>query len=300
MDIHALRAFLAVKETGSFSQAGEQLFLTQPAISKRIAALELDLGTRLFDRVGKKVLLTEAGQELYTRAKSILLELEDCRRVIANLTESLSGTVSFGTSHHIGLHRLPPILKSFSIQYPQVDLDIHFMDSEKACSALSDGLVELALATLPESTTPAFTKQLVTVPVWQDPLVPVISKQSHLFSSTAPEQKITPTELASYPAILPGHGTYTRNLIETAFSKRDVQLEVKLATNNFETIRMLIGVGLGWGFLPTSMVKNTEDTFCQLQVDEIKIKRTLGVIRHRQRSLSNGAQALLARIVPKT
>jgi DNA-binding transcriptional LysR family regulator len=80
MDIAALQAFLAVAETGSFSRAAERIFLTQPAVSKRIAALEANLDARLFDRIGRTVQLTPAGQALLARTRAILRELDDVKR----------------------------------------------------------------------------------------------------------------------------------------------------------------------------------------------------------------------------
>ena len=108
MDIPSLRGFLAVAEHGSFSAAAEELHLTQPAVSKRVAQLELGLGQRLFDRVGHRVLLTRAGEVLLPRARCILQEISDTRRVLANLRGLVDGSLSIVTSHHIGLRRLPP------------------------------------------------------------------------------------------------------------------------------------------------------------------------------------------------
>ncbi|MEQ9508335.1 MAG: LysR family transcriptional regulator, partial [Alloalcanivorax xenomutans] len=136
MDTQSLQAFMAVAESGSFSGAAERLFLTQPAVSKRIAVLEQQLGARLFDRVGRRIRLTEAGEALLPRARKVLQELEDMGRAINNLTGEVSGTLRIGTSHHIGLHRLPPVLRRFSREYPQVRLDIHFIDSEEAWEAV--------------------------------------------------------------------------------------------------------------------------------------------------------------------
>ena len=82
MDIPNLQAFIAIAETGSFSEASEHLYLTQPAISKRIAALESELDTSLFDREGRHTQLTEAGRALLPRAQKILLEIEDSRRAL--------------------------------------------------------------------------------------------------------------------------------------------------------------------------------------------------------------------------
>nr|P96194.1 RecName: Full=Uncharacterized HTH-type transcriptional regulator in ibpB-leuC intergenic region [Azotobacter vinelandii]CAA72148.1 CynR protein [Azotobacter vinelandii] len=108
MDLASLNAFIAVAETGSFSEAGERLHLTQPAVSKRIAALEQQLQVRLFDRLGREVRLTEAGRALLPRAYRILSVLEDTRRALNNLNGDVSGRLTLATSHHIGLHRLPP------------------------------------------------------------------------------------------------------------------------------------------------------------------------------------------------
>ena len=116
MDTNSLRTFITTAELESFSLAAEQLYLTQPAISKRIAALEEELGAKLFDRIGRHVSLTEAGRTLLQRARIILQEVEDSRRLISNLSGTVSGRLSIGTSHHIGLHRLPPVLRRYSAE----------------------------------------------------------------------------------------------------------------------------------------------------------------------------------------
>ena len=132
IDTPTLTAFMAVAETGSFSAAAERLFITQPAISKRIALLEQQLDARLFDRVGRQIKLTEAGNALMPRARQVLMDVEDMARAIHDLSGEVSGKLRIGTSHHIGLHRLPPVLRQFSRDYPKVTLDIHFIDSEEA------------------------------------------------------------------------------------------------------------------------------------------------------------------------
>ena len=169
MDIDALQAFVAVAENQSFSQAAAQLFLTQPAVSKRVAGLESELDTRLFDRIGRKVELTETGLALLPKARNILLDVEDSRRAISNLSGKIGGRLSIGTSHHIGLHRLPPVLRSFTKQFSDVELDLHFMDSEEACRAVEHGDLELGIVTLPlEAPT-----DLHVHFIWPDPLAVV-------------------------------------------------------------------------------------------------------------------------------
>src|SRR5689334_5953889 len=131
MDTESLAAFLEIADAGSFSAAAGRLHLSQPAISKRIATLEQRLDSRLFDRIGRRVLLTEAGRALLPYARRVREDLEDGRRALSHLSHRVQGRLTIGTSHHIGLHRLPPVLKTFAHDHPDVDLDIQFMDSEE-------------------------------------------------------------------------------------------------------------------------------------------------------------------------
>jgi len=285
MDIAALKAFTAVADSGSFSVAAEHLFLTQPAISKRIAALESELDAKLFDRIGRTVTLTEAGRALLPRAQNILVELEDSVRAISNLTGEVHGTLRFATSHHIGLHRLPPALKRFTQQHPQVRLDIRFMDSEEACTAVEHGELELGIVTLPPKPLPNLTTRVV----WQDPLGIAVSSHHPLATRT----RVNLNELAQHPAILPATNTYTRQIAERAFKTLGLKLDVALSTNYLETIKMLTSVGIGWSLLPVTMLDSRTR---QLSVRGLSLQRSLGIVYHRERTLSNAARELIRQL----
>jgi DNA-binding transcriptional LysR family regulator len=282
MEIAALKAFIAVAETGSFSLAAGQLFLTQPAISKRISALETELEARLFDRIGRSVILTEAGRALLPRARRILLELEDSARAIASLSNEVRGTLRFGTSHHIGLHRLPPVLKQFTRKYPQVRLDIQFMDSEAACRAVEQGELEIGIVTLP----PMPSAALSILAIWPDPLEVAVSREHPLAERREPRLR----DLVQYPAILPAPTTFTRQIVERAFRGLGLELNVALSTNYLETIGMLVSVGMGWSLLPVTML---DGQIQSLRLPGLALQRTLGVVHHRERTLSNAARTLI-------
>ena len=282
MDTQALTAFLAVAESGSFSTAAERLFLTQPAVSKRIAQLEQQLGTRLFDRVGRRIRLTEAGEALLPRARQVLLDLEDMRRAISNLTGTVSGTLRIGTSHHIGLHRLPPVLRRFSREYPDVKLDIHFIDSEEAWEAVLHGDLEMGVVTLPPQPDPRLHSQAV----WQDPLVFMAAPEHPL----ARLDRVTLETLTGYSAILPSPVTFTRRIVESLFEEQALTLNISMSTNYLETIHMMVSIGLGWSVLPETML---DDSVVRLNVDTALPVRRLGVVTHPGRSRSNAAGAFL-------
>ncbi|MFC1603063.1 LysR family transcriptional regulator [Pseudomonadota bacterium] len=283
MDINNLRAFVNVAEHGSFSLAAERLHLTQPAISKRVAVLESELDTRLFDRIGHQVTLTEGGRQLLPRAKDMLNEVTDIKRSLANLTDQVTGTLSMGTSHHIGLHRLPPVLRKFSQYYPDVQLDIQFMGSENACNAVEHGQLELAIATLPTKPSP----QLELTAIWNDPLCFVVGKDHPLATTHLPDLKT----LSEHQAVLPTIGTYTRDILEQALTPKGITIQTGISTNYLETLKMLVSIGLGWSLLPGTLIN--DDEFKILQIEELQLTRTLGVIRHQKRTLSNAARAML-------
>lgn len=288
MDTASLKTFVTIADTGSFSLAAERLYLTQPAISKRIQALESELDARLFDRVGRQTLLTPAGEIFYQRAQIILQQLEDSQREIANLSGEVAGTLHVGTSHHIGLHRLPPILKRLNQEYPRLTLDIHFMDSEVAYRQVLNGKLELGIITIPNTT----ERELETRSIWKDPLDFVVGK-SHALATTMSAKKsahISLKNLSQHNAILPAKSTYTRQILDAAFNKQGLDISTTLSTNYLETIKMLVSVGLGWSALPRTMV-NRE--LIVLNVPRLQLQRNLGIVWHPKRTLSNGATMMM-------
>lgn len=288
MDISSYAAFLAVAEHASFSQAADKLHLTQPAISKRIAQLEGELGVPLFDRLGRRVALTEAGRALRPLAERILRDVRETRQVIANLTHEVSGPLALVTSHHIGLRRLPPILRDFTGGFPRVRLDLAFMDSEQACQAVERGVFELGVVTLPLRPSPL----LECIPLWEDRLVIAVAPNHPL----AGQSGVPLEKLGEHPAILPAVGTYTRTIIEAPILQRHGALDVILETNYLETIRTMVAIGLGWSALPRVMLG---PDVVEVPVEGLSIHRTLGIVRHAERTISNASRALSAMLREK-
>src|SRR5689334_6250155 len=288
MDTDSLAALLEIADTGSFSAAAARLHLSQPAISKRIKALEERVGSALFDRIGRRVQLTEAGRTLLPYARRVREDLEDGRRALSHLAREVRGRLTIGTSHHIGLHRLPPVLKAFAHDHPDVDLDIQFMDSEIACQAVLAGKLELGIVTLPT----APLDGLETKRIWDDPLAVVVSPEHPL----AARKRVTLAELARHPAVLPDEATYTHRIIKAELAKHAVAPRVRLATNYLETLKMLVGIGLGWSVLPRSML---DDSVRALRIPGFAPGRTLGAVWHRKRTLSAPAQRLLQQLGPR-
>lgn len=282
METQNLKAFVLVAEAESFSIAAQKLHLTQPAVSKRVAQLEEQLDTPLFDRIGRHVSLTEAGRALLPHARAVQLELQAAERSVRDLAGEVAGELRLATSHHIGLHRLPPVLSYFSKAYPSVQIDIDFMDSEQAYDLTLRGEVELAVVTL----APTMVPNIVTQTIWQDPLDFMV-QEGHKLSG---RKKVDLKTLSTHPAILPGMNTYTGQIVKSLFDSRELPLNIAIATNYLETIRMMASVGLGWTVLPRTM---RDHSLVSLPLRDGLIHRDLGVVHHEGRSLSRAAQAFI-------
>jgi DNA-binding transcriptional LysR family regulator len=283
MDTPSLKAFVEVAGRASVSRAAHALHLTQPTISKRLQALEAALGQRLFDRVGRKLQLTDAGRTLLPHAQRVLDSVEDGRRALALLSDTVSGKLSIGTSHHIGLHRLPPVLRRFTRAYPQVELDLHFMDSEVACEAVIAGTLELGVVTLPGKPLPHLAMQRV----WADPLAVVVAAKHPLARKRRPRL----ADLAALPAVMPDERTYTHRIVTEALQRHGLAPRILLATNYLETLKMLVAIGLGWSVLPRSML---DASIRALRIPELAVQRELGAVWHERRTLSAAARAFVA------
>lgn len=280
MDTETLKAFISVANSRSFSVAAKELFITQPAVSKRIASLELHLNHSLFDRLGKEVALSEAGEKLLPKAIQILQAISDAERSIRESSGEIIGTLRVATSHHIGLHHLPPVLRAFASKHRNVNLKFEFLDSEQAHDKVINGECELAIVTL----APKIEDPLEGVTIWRDPLYFVTGNEHHL----ANEKQVALETLSQNAAILPDLNTFTGRLVKEFFDNANLSLSLNMTTNYLETIKMMVSVGLGWSVLPRTLI---DDQMSILTIQKPQLQRNLGVIKHRRRSLSNAAKA---------
>lgn len=289
MDTQNLQAFVAVALSRSFSLAAEKLHITQPAISKRIHMLEQQLDTQLFDRIGRQVSLTEAGRTLLPHAESILAAMHTARQAVADLSGETKGQLKLITSHHIGLHRLPKILREYTERYPLVELDIRFMDSGEAYAAVLKGDCDLGIITEVAQHDTA----LNTRTVWTDTMLFVAAPQHPLSQLNT----VTLADISPYQALLPERRFYTTQLVEELFTRNGLTIKINLATNYLETIKALISAGYAWSVLPQSMLQDGALKVLSVQSPDsstpISITRNLDCIYHRQRLMSNAGKAFL-------
>lgn len=277
IDIPNLKAFVAVASHARMAEAADALNLSQPAVSKRLSELERRLDIRLFDRVGKSLALTAAGREFLGQAESLLAEHDRLQRLVGDLAQGQQSQLRLATSHHIGLHLLPPILRQLRAEQPDLKLSIQFMDSDAAYAAVQAGQVDLALATLD----PNDDSGVRAIPLWQDRLGWWVHPSHPL--------AVSQDALQEHLALMPASGTHTRTLVEQALGG----LGEVLVSNYLETLAAMVDAGLGWSVLPERLVRPG-------WVDLVRpaLTRELGAVVDPRRQQGNAAQRLieLARI----
>lgn len=289
MNTNNLITLVTVMQMGSISGAAEKLCISQPAVSKRIKNLEEEFGVCLFDAIGRGVVPTEAAHQLCKHAKHWLDDYESCKALLQKQSEAIAGRLVIGTSHHIGLHHLPAVLKSFVQSHPAVQLEVHFLDSEEAHKAVLEGSVALAFLTLP----PILDRRLTYHALWSDPLYFVSSPLSPL----AQKSKVSLAMLLHYPAILPAANTFTSQITLAQFAKEGLRPCAQMHNNSLESIRMLVSVGLGWSVLPQTLIN--QDLVKIDMAQPIELQRHLGMVVNPALTRSASAQALIERLKPK-
>jgi len=286
MDINNLKAFIEVADKKSFSRSAETLKLTQPAVSKRIAALESELSAKLFDRVGRSVHLTEAGRVLLPSARQISAELSRIEDVICNLGKETTGNLRIGTTEHVAIHHLPSILKTFRRQYPAVTLELQFANTENTLRAMNEGEHELALCTMASTDKISSTHKLRAVDVWEDELH-VITAGDHPLTK---ESSVNAELLSKCPSIVTPTSTTIRKLVEDALFHHDQRLQVTIEANDFETIRSMTAIGLGWSCLPKDLV---DDSVVAIATEDLDLRYRTVLVSHNDRTLSRAARAFI-------
>lgn len=286
MNFYQLIYFRKVAETKSISRAAEELFITQPAVSKQVRALEDELGERLFDRIGKKVFLTKTGQVLLVHADRILRSVEEAKTAVRDLSEECSGELVIGTSDHISLHRLPGILKSYITAFPKVDLKLRCHRSETVLQMVGKNLVDIGVITLPR-----VSANLISRVIWKDPMSLVFPKGHPLTEL----ERVRLKDITTYGMILPETGTTTRETIDAAFTRKKLIPNVTMEVAYIETIKGLVKAGLGVSILPDKAVEQEvkSGAIVKAKIQDAHFSRDLGVVYLKDKFLSRPAAEFL-------
>jgi LysR family transcriptional regulator, low CO2-responsive transcriptional regulator len=285
MDYDQLASFLEVAKLGSFSRAAEKIYRTQPAISAQVRLLEQECGEKLFDRSGKKVRLTPAGEILRRYADKILALQKEALQAIAEINQTPRGKLYIGANEATCLYVLPKTFARFKQLYPLVQIIIYRNFSHKIIQKVQEGVVDLGIVTLPQT-----ANNMEVTPVFRDEVQVVVPREHPL----AKKRSVSVEELAHFPLILPKTG-HTRVVIDRLFRDYRDQLQISMELASVETIKKFVGAGLGVSLISRTYAQ-AEVAAGLLKLIPLggqKLYRELGLIFRRDRYLSLPAKVFI-------
>ena len=239
MKFQQLRYLVAVHENGlNITAAARQLHTSQPGVSRQLKLLEEELGFQLFEREGRALTrTTAAGEEIISRASSILREMQNIRRTSAELRKADGGTLSIATTHTQARYVLPQVIRAFRIKYPKVRLHLHQGTSEQIAEMVARDRVDFAIATGSEELFP----HLVRLPVYRWHRAVVVPRGHPLASAG----KLTLKKLAEYPIVTYVFSFSGRSSLPALFETAGLSLDVALTARDSDVIKTYVRIGLG-------------------------------------------------------
>jgi DNA-binding transcriptional LysR family regulator len=283
-----LEMFLAVARAGSFRRAAEQVHLSQPALSQHVGELERGLGTRLFERQGRTVALTEAGRILEDHALRVFATLAGAQEAIVDLAGGGRGTLVVGASTTPGLYLMPALMGAFERAQPAISVDLRIANSREIEEQVRGNELDLGvvgghgLRPGEECLAAGMLDELV-----------LIVAPGHAWTRRA---RLQPSELVRERLLMREDGSATRQVTERALQRADVKVGRMLVLGHTEAIKQAVMAGLGVAFVSIYAVRGELETgrLTRIRVRGLDIHRHFHVIHNEARALTVRAKAFIA------
>lgn len=286
MDFGQIEAFVQVAAHSSFSRAAEVLQLTQPSITARIQALERELGEELFERGGRGVRLTDAGQAFLPYSERILQTLREARNAVEDVRNVQLGSLRLGSAITISTYVLPRILHEFCNRYRGVDVVIRTGRSEQVVNMLLSDEVQVGLVRS------LVHPELDGVHLYDDEIV-LVAYPGHPFATTG---RASVAEAATEPIVLFDRGSSYYGLINNFFRQAGVIPNVAMELDSLEATKRMVEEGLGVALVPLVTVERElqQGTLVRIELtDAEETKRPISLIYRKNRKMSRTVQAFV-------
>ncbi len=287
LDSRQLKAFTTLARTGSFTLAAKELFLSQSAVSHSMKALENDVGCRLFDRLGKKVLLTQAGEQFLRHADQIIGEMEEARASLQEMGRWGRGRIRVGASQTVCQYVLPGILRKLRDSFAKCFVTVESGDSPALLELLKENHIDLAFCLEPSN-----EEHIEFHPLFADELF-FLAPPSHPWAAAG---RVHRDEIALQDYIFYNKGSLTYRAIEQYFQKEDIVPRVVMHVGNMETIKELVKAGSGLTIAPLWIARREieDKSIAVLPLGKRKLKRNWGLSHRRGRRLTLPEESFLS------
>lgn len=280
--LRQLEIFAEVLKSGSTTQASQQLALSQSAVSASLTDLEGQLGVQLFDRVGKRLVTNEHGRLLYPKALALLEQAGE----VEQLFKLELGALRLAASSTIGNYMLPEMLARYRQDYPETPLELNISNTGDVIKAVVEFRVDLGLI---EGL--CHDPELITQPWMKDELIVFSSPESPLL-----QRELSVEDLIQAPWILREKGSGTREVLEHLLFSQMSRFNIAMELGNSEAIKHAVQYGMGISCLSRRVVQEQlkNGTLSELVIPGLSLNRTLYLVYHRQKHISNALQKLLS------
>ncbi len=279
MDLIKLKSFITVARLKNFRKASEELYFSQPAISAQIKELEHYYNVELFERTGKKIKLSEAGELLLPYAEDLVSKFEESRYSVQNAFKESKGRLKIGTSALPGVYFLPSVIADFKEKYPDIHLDISVNYSSSIEKGVLDNLFHVGIVGTPDGI--VFNSNIRKEIILKDHLVACVYSE-HPFSE---RETVSCEDISREPLILPSRNTFTRKVVENEMKKRGLPFTVDYEISNNEMIKKLVEKKLGISVLCSSMIEEGESV-SGITIQDLKSHRHISLIVRKDRKIS--------------
>jgi DNA-binding transcriptional LysR family regulator len=285
--LQQLRGFCYAARTKSMSKAAEKLALSQPSVSLQIKALERELGAQLFTRRGPRIELTHDGHRLLELARPIMEAIDQLDENFASLRESVErGIVNIAAGGSTIQYLLPPFVKKYTREYPQVDVRLHNVTGKAGLALLREGDVDFAVGPLLDTPPDIQFHPMVTY----EPTL--ITRRDHPLAS---RNRVTLKDIAKYPLILPPKEQSTFRVVEMVFAEHSLEYDVKLEVGGYDVIKKYVELGLGISIVMSHCLTGA-DHLHAVPLGRWFPKRTYGVVLRKGQPLAPAADRFVEMI----
>ena len=289
LDIHQLAIFTKVAELKSFSRAAQEMYLTQPTISQHMTSLESYLGTKLFDRLGKEIALTKAGEVLYRYAKQIIALRGEAQQALEHFLGKKSGHLVLGASTIPGEYILPPLLGTFKKQYPEIRITLKIGDTEEIVDALLNHKIELGIIGAKIS-----HARLKYTPFVEDELIIAVPKGHRWWKKTS----VGVQDLNEEPFIMREAGSGTRISMEKRLHELGIatdSLNIIAEVGSTTAVKQAMKASLGISLISARAVEEEIKLklLKKIPLKKVKFTRTFFIIQDKRRTASPLCKALV-------
>jgi DNA-binding transcriptional LysR family regulator len=286
MDVRDLQVFLSVSKHLNYTRAGEEINLSQPSVSVRVRQLETELGVKLFEQLGKKVVLTDAGQLLVPYANRVMAAVDDAHHAIDELQGLERGSMRIGASTTPGMYLIPQVVSRFKQSHPKIEIRLRIKDTREVENGVLNnefdfGFVGGHLA----------AEEVSAVPWLTDELLLVVSPTHRL----AGRKTIKKRDLQVERFIVRESGSATRATIFAQLQQVDFELATVIELENPESIKRAVQSGLGIAFISKFAIaaELKAKTLTAIRVRDLTINRELKIVHRKDKHLSRAALAFI-------